>query len=221
MDLYPPPKYRKIIEPFAGSARYALKYFDREVLLVDKYDVVVKVWKYLQKCTTKDILGLPKLSTGMKIDELNLAEEEAMFLGLLAGISSTQPRNKVSVFSGEQNGRKNKMKSIADQLYKIKHWIIIQGCYTEIENQEATWFIDPPYQFGGHAYMESDIDFTSLGEWCKSRSGQAIVCENSKATWMDFQPMTKMRGGNLKYGEECIWSNIPTAFDYQQQKLFT
>ena len=41
VDLYPRPKFDKIIEPFAGSARYALKYFDRDVLLVDKYEVIV------------------------------------------------------------------------------------------------------------------------------------------------------------------------------------
>ena len=57
IDHYPPPKCDKIIEPFAGTARYALKYFDREVLLVDKYDVIVKIWKWLQLCSPSDIYG--------------------------------------------------------------------------------------------------------------------------------------------------------------------
>ncbi len=48
VDYYPKPKFDKIIEPFAGTARYALKYFDRDVLLVDKYDVIVKIWRWLQ-----------------------------------------------------------------------------------------------------------------------------------------------------------------------------
>ena len=39
VDYYPTPKQSKIIEPFAGSARYALKWFDRDVLLVDKFDI--------------------------------------------------------------------------------------------------------------------------------------------------------------------------------------
>jgi len=43
IHLYPKPIFNKIIEPFAGSARYALKYFDREVLLVDKYEAVVRI----------------------------------------------------------------------------------------------------------------------------------------------------------------------------------
>lgn len=41
--LYPPPVYDRVIEPFAGSTRYALRYFDRDVLLVDKYEPVVRI----------------------------------------------------------------------------------------------------------------------------------------------------------------------------------
>src|SRR6185436_14939147 len=175
VHLYPKPVEDKIIEPFAGSARYALRYWQKEVLLVDKYDVVIKVWKYLQQCSPGDILGLPKLTTGMELDKLPLAEEERLFLGLLAGVASTMPRNKVSAFSGEQNGRKNKMKNIANQLHKIKHWEFLHGSYEEIPNQRATWFIDPPYEFGGHAYVESDINFVVLAEWSRNRDGQVIV----------------------------------------------
>ena len=47
VDLYPPPKFDKIIEPFAGSARYALKWFERDILLIDKYDVIIDLWNYL------------------------------------------------------------------------------------------------------------------------------------------------------------------------------
>lgn len=54
IDVYPPPEYDKIIEPFCGTARYALKYWDREVLLVDKYDVIVKIWHYLQQAGERD-----------------------------------------------------------------------------------------------------------------------------------------------------------------------
>ena len=48
VDYYPPPKHKRIIEPFAGSARYSLKYWQNDVLLVDKYEVVVNLWKWLQ-----------------------------------------------------------------------------------------------------------------------------------------------------------------------------
>lgn len=220
VDLYPPPKYGKIIEPFAGSARYSLKYWDRDVLLVDKYDVVIKVWKWLQSCSKQDILGLPDLKKGELISDYNLPEPAAMFLGFLAGVSCTAPRNKISAFAAEQNGRKNKLKRIADNLYKIKHWQIIHGDYNEIPNKQSTWFIDAPYQHGGYAYVENKIDFTHLRNWVISREGHIIVCENTRADWMDFKPMVAMRGGNTKYTTEAIWSNFPTNFDNVQQLLF-
>lgn len=59
VNLYPKPAQGKIIEPFAGAAKYSLKYFDREILLVDKYKVVIDIWKWLQLCSTKDIDRLP------------------------------------------------------------------------------------------------------------------------------------------------------------------
>src|SRR5690606_2290087 len=98
---------------------------------------------------------------------------------------------------------------------------IIRGSYEDLQNEEATWFIDPPYQFGGEHYIEStkNIDFVKLAEWCKERNGQVIVCENTKATWLPFKPMKEMQGSQHKT-TEAIWSNIPTNFDNVQQSLF-
>jgi len=81
VKYYPPPKYGKIIEPFAGSARYALKYFDRDILLVDKYDVIIKIWKWLQKCSPNDIISLPRFKAGDNIDShhFNCEEEKAIY----------------------------------------------------------------------------------------------------------------------------------------------
>ena len=64
VNYYPKPIYDTIIEPFAGTAQYSLKYFDKDVILVDKYDVIVRLWKWLQQCSPKDILSLPRLSCG-------------------------------------------------------------------------------------------------------------------------------------------------------------
>jgi 16S rRNA G966 N2-methylase RsmD len=105
---------------------------------------------------------------------------------------------------------------------KIRHWNIKLGDYKELQNEKATWFIDPPYMFGGeHQYKfgNKNLDFNKLGEWCKSRNGQIIVCENSKADWLDFKPIIKMQG-TIHKTTEVIWSNVPTEFDYQMQSLF-
>lgn len=220
IDLYPKPLHNLIIEPFAGSARYALKYFENDILLVDKYEVIIKIWHWLQQCSPNDILSLPNLTKGLKLDSLNLSEGERLFLGMIAGVSSTSPRNTVSAFSAEQNGRKNYYKRIAEQLFKIKHWKVIHGSYADILNKTATWFIDPPYQKGGHAYKENKINFESLALWCKNRDGQTIVCENMNATWLPFLPIKYSRGSNQIYQTEAIWTNMNSQYETVQTELF-
>lgn len=225
VDYYPPPKYKKIIEPFAGSARYALKYWQNDVLLVDKFEVIVNTWKWLQKCSYNDIAKLPRLEKGMDIRTIGLSDEEMNFVGFMAGIAQGKPRYIVSPFAAVhfEEARKSKYETVAEQLHKIRHWEIRLGSYDEIENEEATWFIDPPYQFGGqHQYQfgNKHLDFKQLGDWCKSRLGQTIVCENTKADWLPFMPVKKIQGAANSFTTEAIWSNHKTNYDNVQVSLF-
>ncbi len=225
VNLYPPPKYSKIIEPFAGTARYALKYFDREVLLVDKYPVIVEIWKYLQSCSEKDILSLPRtLNSGEYLHAITFdCEAQKNFYGFIVGCGADRPRMKAPDRKTAQrpNHINYNLQRVAKNLFKIKHWEIQLGTFEDIPNQPATWFIDPPYEFGGEAYVMSNkkINFSELGIWCRNRGGQIIVCENTKATWMDFKPIMKQRG-SLKSTTEAIWSNEKTHYDNIQQTLF-
>ena len=81
---YPAPKFDKIIEPFAGSARYALRYFDRDVLLVDKYDVIVKIWQWLQQASEKDIMSLPRIESGQSIDNFSICCDKSDKMHMLS-----------------------------------------------------------------------------------------------------------------------------------------
>ena len=220
VHLYPTPKFDKIIEPFAGSARYSLRFWHKDILLIDKYPVIVDVWNYLKNASEKDILALPKLKTYENVNDFDLSEIEKQFLGFLICGGLESPREKMSSFKGVQNQTKI-LKNIANQLFKIRHWNIKLDSYENIENENATWFVDPPYMFGGEHYKQSNknLDFKQLGEWCKSRNGQIIVCENTKADWLDFKPIIKMQG-TIHKTTEVIWSNVPTEFDYQMQSLF-
>ena len=215
VDYYPPPKHKRIIEPFAGSARYSLKYWQNDVLLVDKYPVIVEVWNYLKNASESDIKGLPKLDTGQTIDDYDLSDIERKFMGFMVQDGTTGMRRTASYFAVKRMDEK--FNFIIENLHKIKHWEIKLGSYDELENEEATWFIDPPYEFGGHEYKCSNknIDFNKLAEWCKERNGQAIVCENTKATWLPFKPMKEMQGTMFKT-TEAIWSNIKTNYDNEQ-----
>jgi site-specific DNA-adenine methylase len=212
IDLYHVPKYGKIIEPFAGSARYALKYWDRDVLLVDKYDVIVKLWQWLQKCSVSDIMGLPDVRTGQSLDDFNLSQEEKWLIGFCINRGSAQPKKTAKEFNSWGENRKY----ISDQLFKIRDWTIRAGDYTEVGNEAATYFVDPPYQFGGEWYVEGNgnMDYAALAQWCETRNGQVIVCENTKARWLPFSPLKGM-GGQLHKTTEAVWYN-----DVQQLSMF-
>jgi site-specific DNA-adenine methylase len=219
VDYYPPPKHKRIIEPFAGSARYSLKYWQNDVTIVDKFKNVIDVWKWLQSCSKKDILGLPKLVKGLDIRTLNISDVERTFLSFL--VASGRPSNIVTKFMEHDNGNQKRYEKIAEQLDHIRHWKIIHGSYDELENVEATWFIDPPYQFGGEHYKHGtkELDFSKLAEWCKTRNGQVIVCENMKADWLDFKPVVKIQGACQTFTTEAIWSNQRTNYDAKQISL--
>jgi site-specific DNA-adenine methylase len=220
VDYYPPPKYNKIIEPFAGSARYSLKYWQNDVLLVDKYPVIVDVWNYLKNASEQDILKLPILKKGDDVRKFGLTKDEMLLLGFSCQAGVSTPNYTTSKL-GEQNS-KTFLKNIASQLHKIRHWEIKLLSYDELENKECTWFIDPPYQFGGHKYKHSNktIDFNNLSEWCKSRNGQAIVCENTKADWLPFKGVVDLVGTVKIKTTEAIWSNHKTNYDNQQLTIF-
>lgn len=177
VKYYPRPRCPKIIEPFAGTARYALKYFENDVLLVDQYDVIIKIWLWLQKCSPGDILGLPRsMKPGQTLNDFTFScEEEKLLMGFLCAKGVERPRIKATtrVMIERPNFINFSLQRIAGNLFKIKHWKIQHGSYLDIPNQVATWFIDPPYQYGGHAYVMSNkkINFAQLAQYCLTRAG--------------------------------------------------
>lgn len=194
---YPPPIHDRIIEPFAGTAQYALRYWERDVTLVDKYEVIVRVWKWLQQCSPADVLGLPRLKCGENVDDFQWDCIEAKwYVGMIITGAPTQPKKTASRWKTvvRPNTQNYKLTFAAENLHKIRHWKIVQGDYRDIENREATWFIDPPYQVGGKYYVHSKIDYAHLAAWSRSRLGQTIVCENTSADWLPFAPLVAMRG---------------------------
>ena len=93
INKYPAPLHDKIIEPFAGSARYALKYFERDITLVDKYPVIIQIWKYLKQASKQDILKLPDVNQGDDIRTMGLSIEERYLIGFCINAGSNTPKN--------------------------------------------------------------------------------------------------------------------------------
>lgn len=129
-------------------------------------------------------------------------------MGFFTQAGQGVPANKVSKMRNKDIMLRQ-LVFVSKQLFKIKHWKIINGSYIDQENITATWFVDPPYQFGGeHQYKfnNKQIDFTALAEWCKIRKGQVLVCENTKANWLPFIPLKSNLGAN-NTNIEALWTN--------------
>jgi len=202
---YPEPIHNTIVEPFAGSAAYSL-HGDRwrnNVILIEKDERVYNMWKWLQTCTWKEIWNLPLIEEGMKTDDYYLTQEQQDFVGYWIAGGATHPNHTPGKFNGWSDKRKA---MVIYDLPKIKHWDIRNCSYEDSPNIVATWFIDPPYQHGGFHYRVGNkfINFPALGNWCQSREGQVIVCENTKADWMDFDEFSVQRG-QRHTTTEAIW----------------
>ncbi|MGQ2982104.1 DNA adenine methylase [Flavobacterium sp.] len=220
VKYYPPPKYGTIIEPFAGSGQYSLMYHDRNVILVDKSPDIIAIWQHLQQCSANDIKALPILPAGSVIDRSMFScDGEYTLMRYLIVQGAFSGNNTVSPWGAARF--ENNLARVLRHLHKIKHWQFILGCYTELENTVATWFIDPPYENGGHKYPMSNrkIDFQHLAEWSRTRQGQVIVCENADASWLPFNPLRESKGLKAKPNTEGIWSNEQTNYDNVQMKL--
>jgi hypothetical protein len=208
VDLYPPPEHDLIIEPFAGSARYALKYFDHTVHLYDPSPYVCEVWKYLIAASPLDVLGLPDVPSKVHLDTIKgLTEAERYLIGFHLCRGKAKPR---TTGHGQNSWDRDKQR-IAKDLYKVKHWKIHESSYVTIANDVATWFIDPPYQAvnvksNGDRYPHNSIDYDYLSKWTREREGQVIACEMEGADWLPF--------GTLK--ETTANSNNRTAKSYKE-----
>lgn len=210
--LYPGPRHKLIVEPFAGAAGYALRHAHHEVLLIDASEKICAVWDYLIRATSAEIRALPDPVRGVSVDEFDVPQEARWLMGLWYGGGAESPRQRPSPWSIRDMA--STRERAARQVDSIRHWRIVHGTYRDAPDVEATWYVDPPYQGrAGRKYpCGSDaIDYADLGAWCRSRIGQVMVCEGPDADWLPFSPLATIRGANGTHrsgtSEEVIWCN--------------
>lgn len=206
---YPEPKYSVIIEPFAGSAGYSTRYPDRQVILFDLDPKIANLWDYLINVSEKDVRNLPLEFD--HVDDLDVPDAAKTLIGFWLNHGASQPSKSPSAWmrAGKHNSSfwgPEIRERVASQIQYIRHWECRNASYEDIFGPlTATWFVDPPYQTpAGRHYKHSDIDYAHLGEWCKKRYGQVIVCEQVGADWLDFQPIGAFKS-TLGQTKEVSW----------------
>lgn len=214
IKYYPKPDHELIIEPFAGAAWYSVQYRNNDVLLNEKYDIIYNIWHWLIYYADPDIiLNNSNFYLGQDISSIQVEKPHKDLIGFCINTASSMPKNIVQKWMCQSKKDLNwasttnyRLTQIANLLPEIKHWDIQFGDYKELPDLEATWFIDPPYVNGGQHYKVNDINYEELAEWCKSRKGQVIVCENNNADWLDFRPLV-VNNGLVRKSMEMIWTN--------------
>lgn len=211
---YPRPIYDTIIEPFAGAAGYSLRYADRKVVLVEKNPKVAASWRYLLRVSASEVRALPLMQQGQTVDDLAVCEEARCLIGFWMNKGAVTPCKSPSRWATaypNQSWGAHIRERVAAQVYRIRHWRLIEGDYSDAPDVEATWFVDPPYIGAGKHYPSKVPDFSSLAEWCRTREGQVMVCENVGATWLPFRPFIDIKGNESKRGgkvsQEALWTN--------------
>ena len=221
---YPAPTRGTIVEPFAGSAGYAVRYPDRDVLLVDVDEKIIGTWQYLIGASAAEIGALPLLGAGESVNDLAVPQEARWLIGWWLNKGMTTPCRIPSRWMREPLPGRDETywgtgvrDRLASQVERIRHWRAVLEYYTDTPDIDASWFIDPPYSnAAGDRYTHGAqaLDFRALGTWCQTRRGQVVVCENVGADWLPFMPfmVAKATAGRGRVGvsKEAIWTNEGT-----------
>ena len=220
---YPSPRYRRIVEPFAGSAGYSVRYSAHRVELNDAFGAVVDTWTYLAGADPHQISALPDILLDQTVDLVPLAARP--LVGWWLNKAKNRPCRSPSAWmrawlTNEKEKARRPVsywgagvrQRLAEQIGAIRHWQVSHGSYESLDtSQPATWFIDPPYQRAGAHYPKGSqqIDFAHLADWCRSLRGQIIVCENEGAEWLPFLGLglSKATHGHHRRGKsrECVF----------------
>lgn len=218
---YPPPRHDLIVEPFAGSACYALLHHQRDVLLIDANADVVDTWRYLLAASASEILDLPDLPESGVVADLRLPRGPELLIRWWINRAQAAPARRASSWCRdypERHWGARSRQRLAATVPHIRHWRAQHGHHIDAPAAEATWFVDPPYagrpgQYYPHG--SGRIDYAGLAAWCRGLPGQAIVCEHATAQWLPFTPLRLLRSagspGAHRLTMEGVWVSEAAA----------
>lgn len=204
-----------IIEPFAGAAAYSMLHgAEREVRLYDIDARIITAWRYLIRATPGEIMSLPILFPGDRLDQWpSLGQGASTFLGYMISASTRNPKKTATV---KTNWSLARQKECAELVLRIKHWRVDVSDFRTIRQPKggATWFVDPPYQVAGKWYDHplKPGDYMELGRCCRvDWNGQVIACDLVGSNWLPFQKLVALKGQSNNVSQEGIYhrSDIP------------
>jgi 16S rRNA G966 N2-methylase RsmD len=215
---YPQPLHDVVIEPFAGSAGYAVRNYTRAVVLVERDPVIAALWRYLIRVRPAEISKLPIDVVDARV--LKVCPEARALIGFWLNKGTNATCHTPSKWMRDHAKEGTRLNTywgagvrarIATQVEHIRHWRIIEGDYTRAPARKATWFIDPPYEASGTRYVcrVEDINLSALAQWSRARKGQTIVCENVGAKWLPFKYFAHLKSLEGAHGKsnsaEVMW----------------
>lgn len=217
---FPAPQHEIVKEPFAGSAGYSLFYDCRRVDLYDVDPIICSVWDYLLNVEPDEIAELPNMpEVGDSVDNYTLPQEAKWLIGFWLNRGSAQPKKSRTAF-GARHDRSRLLwgpfakRRIIEQLPLVEEgWTITEGSYERAGNEEATWLIDPPYTDKGKHYRFPLTDFEPLARWVKTRTGLVMVCEQTGADWLPFEPLGSFKSTRGKTSEVIYTTGAGDLFE--------
>lgn len=220
---YPSPIFGRVIEPFAGSACYALRHRCEDVILCDADPNIRSVWRWIIGAPESEILGLPDLPAGATVRSMGLAPGPSALIGWYMNSGAAAPCQTESAGKLRQKGANrwgDKARERTAMIARIvRKWTVLDDYRDAPTDRDATWFVDPPYQGAGIHYRvgSKTLDFGALGAWCRSLPGQVIVCENFGASWLPFVPIGEVKAGPSKgrdaTSHEAVYLQGPQTAD--------
>lgn len=201
---YPPPMHGLVIEPFAGSMAYTLHHQPERAIGIEIEGAVARTWQRVASMTPEQLLAYPSPAIGDRTSD--------RWQMMAAGSHGTSKAESY-LWTDRMNRDLAKQKRMAAKVqpYVSASVDYRHGDYRDAPDVEATWFIDPPYQHVRRGYTRDAIDYDELADWCMSRKGLVIVCEQSGADWLPFSPLAEIRGTTNRRSVEACYLRINRA----------
>src|SRR5215467_11108398 len=89
---YPAPAHDTVVEPFAGSAGYSIRYAHSKIVLCELDPILSEVWRYLLRVKPREVMRLPDIPLGGTLNDLNIGQEAKWLIGFWLNRGTESPR---------------------------------------------------------------------------------------------------------------------------------